>query len=95
MSNQESTIKWYYKNGPWIEVPEKDNITIEEEYKDYIDGCKTSQRVYHCFGDRPTCVNFDKMITECSSMRCFTQHHKNRLSGTHVTFGLKRDETSQ
>ena len=91
------SVRWFYKIGDqWQALASLDSKAIEEEYKEYIDGYRTSQRVYHCFGwGGSACINFNSMTTYCSSMKCFRRHSKRRINDDHLSFLLKRERVPE
>lgn len=84
---------WSWFDGDkWIELDPEDLESIEDEYQSELNGTRSGQKVYHCFGNGwSSCVNFSKMSTYCASNKCFAKHKENSLTDDHLTFRLKRE----
>jgi hypothetical protein len=84
---------WYWFNDiteSWIQATESDKI--EQEYQSHLNGNRSGQIVYHCFGNRwSALINFDTMTTCCGSGRCMLTHEQHNLSNNHMTYKLKRE----
>jgi hypothetical protein len=89
------TPRWYWFNKDivncnWVKVNDEDNKSLEEEYQVHLAGKRTSQRVYHCFGNKWTALaDFETMTTYCGSGRCGC--HQPGQDPYHMTYNLHRD----
>jgi len=85
--------QWSYKReGEWIKLGQEANKKVENEYQTHLTGTREGCLVFHCFGDRlPTCINYEKMNSYCSSAKCFLSHKERGLDNSHNVFDLERE----
>jgi hypothetical protein len=82
---------WTNELGEVVDLSLEDSHYIETEYVLWLNGQRMGQRVMHCFGNGwSSCIDYDTMMTYCSSAKCFVRHEENGLTEDHLTFKISR-----